>query len=100
MDLFQVLGDKTRRDIIKLLAKNGKMSASQISGKFNVSAPAVSQHLKVLQDFGFVDVEKKAQKRIYHFNPDPMHELRSWTREMMGLWDGRFGKFEEVLKNE
>ncbi len=96
MDLFQVIGDKTRRDIIALLAKNGKMSAPQISGRFNMSPPAVSQHLKVLQDFGFVDVEKKAQQRIYHFNPDPMHELKDWTRELMGLWNTRFSKLEEV----
>jgi DNA-binding transcriptional ArsR family regulator len=50
MDMFQALGDKSRRSIIELLSKKGQLTSTDISNQFHISAPAISQHLKVLRE--------------------------------------------------
>lgn len=100
MDVFYALAEPTRRDIVELLAQNGRLAASDISKKFRVSAPAISQHLKVLRDTKIVTVQKQAQRRIYQINPDKMHELETWVRKLTQLWDERFEALDKVLEVE
>src|SRR5881628_2942421 len=83
--LFYALAEPTRRDIIELLATNGQLSATDISDKFAVSAPAISQHLKVLREANFVLVEKRAQQRMYSINPNAMSEIERWVQRMTKL---------------
>ncbi len=100
MDTFQALADPTRRTIIELIAKNGNLSASDIYGKFKVSHPAVSQHLKVLRVTNILQVEKKAQQRIYKINTQSLQEFENWISKMKSYWNERFDVLDEVLKNE
>jgi DNA-binding transcriptional ArsR family regulator len=100
MDIFSALADPTRRSIIEILAKNGKLSASDICKKFPVSPPAISQHLKVLRETMLVQVEKKAQQRIYRINPDAMLNLEEWARQMRELWNERFDALDKTLEEE
>lgn len=95
--LFFALSEPTRRDIFELLAREGELSASQISGRFTVSAPAISQHLKVLRESQLVKVEKQAQKRIYSINPEQLATLELWVEQMKKLWSERFNKLDSVL---
>lgn len=96
--LFYALSEPTRRDIFEMLAREGELSASEISGRFKVSAPAISQHLKVLRDAELVSVEKRAQKRIYTINPHQLKILEEWVDHMKALWSERFNKLDEVLQ--
>jgi DNA-binding transcriptional ArsR family regulator len=100
MDVFAALADPTRRKIIELLAADGQLPAAEIAGHFSVSAPAVSQHLKALQQAGLVSVEKRAQQRIYRLNPQAMLELEDWARRLRNLWDQRFDALELLLDQE
>jgi DNA-binding transcriptional ArsR family regulator len=100
MDMFAALADPTRRRILELLAVQGQLTASDISDRFPISAPAISQHLKVLRQATLVQVEKRAQQRIYRINPDAMLELEQWTRNLRELWDERFDALERVLEAE
>ena len=100
MDIFHALAEPTRREILELLAQRGQLSASDISKKFPVSAPAISQHLKVLRDSNLVAMEKRAQQRLYTINPKKILELENWTRKMSKLWNERFDKLEVFLKKE
>ncbi|MBI4057700.1 winged helix-turn-helix transcriptional regulator [Candidatus Microgenomates bacterium] len=100
MDLFSALSDPTRRNIVELLAVNGQLSATDISDKFHVSPPAISQHLKVLREADLVQVEKRAQKRIYTINTDSLQKLEDWTRKMKQLWSQRFDVMDKVLAAE
>ena len=68
MDTFQALADPTRRHIIEMIAAKGTLSASDISNKFKISPPAISQHLKVLRETKLVAMEKRAQQRLYTIN--------------------------------
>src|SRR5881296_2090021 len=98
--LFYALAEPTRRDIIELLASNGQLSATDISNNFPASAPAISQHLKVLREANFVRVEKRAQQRIYRINPEAMSEVEEWVQEMTKQWNARFNVLDKILEAE
>src|SRR5438128_5151095 len=98
--VFYALAEPTRRDIIELLASNGQLSATDISNNFAVSAPAISQHLKVLREANFVRVEKRAQQRIYRINPEAMSEVEEWVQEMTKQWNARFNVLDKILEAE
>ena len=84
MDMFSALAEPTRRSIIEMLAGEGQLSVSDIAARFDVSAPAISQHLKILREADLVWVEKRAQQRIYRLNPDAMREFEQWGPENAG----------------
>lgn len=100
MDVFSALSDPTRRSIFEVIASNGKISATDISRQFDVSAPAVSQHLKVLLETNLVRVEKKAQQRLYQINAQPLLDLEDWIKKMTKIWDDRFSRLDQVLEIE
>ncbi len=82
MDIFQVLAEPTRRDILEALTVSGQLSATDIYIKFNVSHPAISQHLKVLREAGLVIVTKKAQQRFYQINLTSLSEVEEWIQKI------------------
>lgn len=98
--LFYALAEPTRRNIIELLASNGELSATDICDNFAVSPPAISQHLKVLREANFVRVEKRAQQRIYHINPDAMSEIEGWVQKMTKRYNARFDALDKILEAE
>ena len=100
MDSFYALAEPTRRKIIELLAGQGELSATEICDRFQVSAPAISQHLKVLREAGLVQVEKRAQQRIYKLNPQAMTDVEEWARQVTQSWNERFDALEAVLQQE
>jgi DNA-binding transcriptional ArsR family regulator len=99
-DLFNALADPTRRRIIELLASNGQMSATDIYDEFDMSNPAVSQHLKVLREAELVQMEKNAQKHLYSLNSTTMHGLEDWVRRTAQHWDERFDRLDNLLEVE
>jgi DNA-binding transcriptional ArsR family regulator len=99
MDKFYALAEPTRRKILEMLAKEGHLSATEISDQFDVSPSAISQHLKVLREAGLVQMEKRAQQRLYRINPDAMLEVEGWARHMTQLWQ-RFEALDALLKAE
>ena len=98
--LFSALADPTRRNIMELLATNGQMAATDIYDNFNVSHPAISQHLKVLREADLVNLEKSAQKRIYSLNTDTMQQIEDWIKRTTKHWDQRFDRLDKVLDAE
>src|SRR5713226_7398728 len=98
--LFYALAEPTRLNIIELLASNGQLSATDISDKFAVSAPAISQHLRVLREANFVRVEKRAQQRIYHINPDAMSEIGQWVQKMTKHYKASYDAMDKIMEEE
>ena len=74
---LNALADPTRQRIVEMLAA-GAMSSGEIARQFDVSAPAVSQHLKTLRDAKLVRVRAQAQKRFYELDPQGVGELADW----------------------
>lgn len=97
MDIFNALAEPNRRNIIELLSDKGELSASDISEQFQISAPAVSQHLKVLREASLVRMEKRAQQRIYRINQDKLKEVKLWVKKLEKLWGKRFDALEELV---
>jgi DNA-binding transcriptional ArsR family regulator len=98
--LFYALAEPTRREILELLSNNGQLSASDIYEKFDVSAPAISQHLKVLREAELVQMEKRAQQHLYNLNPGAMSEIEVWIQKMTKNWNDRFNMLDKVLERE
>lgn len=100
MDIYQALADPTRRQIVELLAAHKQLSATQISQKFQMSPPAISQHLKVLREAKVVDMEKRAQQRIYSINPLSIDEISQWIEKLKKRWEEKFSRLDEILEEE
>ena len=100
MDIFTALAEPTRRTIIEMLARNGPLSATEIYEYFPVSPQAVSQHLKVLREAHLVEMEKRAQKRLYRLNPQTLSQFEAWVQQIQQRWSERFDALDQVLERE
>ena len=87
MQGFAALGDPTRRKIVEMLAAR-ELPAGEIARRFDMTAPAVSQHLKLLRDAGLVNVRRDAQRRIYALDPGGLAELDAWLGRFRRFWSG------------
>lgn len=96
MDTFAALADPTRRQIIELLAAE-ESSFGDLAKRFEMSRPAVSQHLKVLRDVGIVTVTAAAQRRIYSLNTGGLNEVETWLGRLREFWAPRLDRLERLL---
>ena len=94
---FAALADPTRRRIVELLSV-GERSAGELVEEFDVSAPAISQHLKALRDAGLVRVRVDAQRRIYALDPQGLAKIDAWLNELRKFWNPRLDALERELR--
>lgn len=99
-ELLHALAEPTRQGIVQLLLNEGEQTAAQICSHFSVSNPAISQHLKVLREAGAVDVEKRAQYRLYSVNPAAIAELEEWTAGLRRMWERRIVALGKILDKQ
>ncbi len=97
MRSLNVLADPTRQRIVEMLAA-GSLSSGEIARRFDVSAPAISQHLRALRDAKLVRVRPQAQKRYYELDPEGVGELSDWINRIRGFWSRRLDALEEELR--
>ena len=95
MEVFEAIGDPVRREILVALAREGSLSAGEIAGRFAISRPAVSRHLRVLRESGVVHDEVSGRRRIYRLAVDGLQPLRAWLTELApqpadDVWSARF----------
>ena len=96
MDPFVALADPTRRRILESLV-TGERSFGELAEQFEMSRPAVSQHLKVLKDTGIVSVRAEAQRRYYRLNDGGLDEVDAWLARVRRFWSGRLDRLADVL---
>jgi DNA-binding transcriptional ArsR family regulator len=96
MDPFAALADPTRRRIVELLGR-GERAAGELVDEFDVSAPAISQHLKALREAGLVQVRADAQRRIYAIDPAGLEAIDVWLARVRRFWSGRLDALEREL---
>lgn len=97
MRSLNVLADPTRQRIVEMLA-SGSMSSGDIARRFDVSAPAISQHLRTLRDAKLVRVRAEAQKRFYELDPEGVGELADWIARIRGFWSEKLDALEQELR--
>src|SRR6266436_7081177 len=100
MDMFVALSDPTRRAILEILASSGELAATAIYEHFPVSPQAVSQHLKALREAHLVEMEKRAQKRLYRLNPQTLSQFEAWVQQTRQRWSESFDALDQVLERE
>lgn len=93
------LSDPTRRAIVEMLAGN-ELPAGAIAANFAMSAPAVSQHLKVLKDAKLVNVRADAQRRLYSLNRDGFEEMDEWLNRIRRYWTRNLDELEKILRDQ
>jgi DNA-binding transcriptional ArsR family regulator len=86
---FAALADPTRRAIISRLAQ-GAATVTELAAPFNISLPAISKHLRVLEQAGLLRQQKQGRIRYCHLNPQPLGEAVKWLSVYEHFWDGQF----------
>ena len=97
MTALQALSDPTRQRIVEMLAA-GALSSGEIAGRFELSPPAISQHLKTLKQARLVSVKVDRQKRIYSLDPAGVEEVSEWVARIRAFWNPRLDALEAALK--
>lgn len=95
---FAALANPTRRAILARLA-HGEATVNELAEPFDMTLPAVSKHIKVLEDAGFVSRSKTAQFRPCRLDTAPLQAVATWSDQYRHIWDLRFDAFATVLKN-
>ena len=99
MQSLAAIADPTRRRIVELLAVR-EHTAGELVDEFDLSAPAISQHLKVLHEAGLVTVRAEGQSRIQSLNPDGFDDLEAWLEKTRSAWSRRLDALERELRAE
>lgn len=99
MQSLLAIADPTRRRIVELLAERDR-TAGELVKEFDVSAPAISQHLKVLREAGLVTTRAEGQSRIQSLNPAGLDELDEWLHRTRAFWSQRLDALERELRAE
>lgn len=97
-DVFQAIADPTRRTILLLLATQS-MTAGVIASNFDTARPTVSKHLQILTECELLKQEQQGREIYYHLNADKMKEIADFLEPFRKLWDDRFNKLEQIMKN-
>src|ERR1700674_2004629 len=94
---FAALADPTRRAILARLA-SGEASVNDLAAPFEMSLPAVSKHLKVLERAGLIARGREAQWRPSRLEAGPLKEVAAWVEHYRQFWDESFDRLDEYLK--
>jgi DNA-binding transcriptional ArsR family regulator len=97
VETFQALAEPNRYRIVELL-RGGPRSVTDIGERLRLNQPQVSKHLRVLRDAGLVDVEPRAQQRLYELRPEPLRRLADWLGRYRKVWEERFAELDTLLE--
>ena len=95
--VFSALADPTRRD---MLARLGESDATvgDLAAPYDVSLPAVSRHLRVLEEAGLITQTRRAQWRTNHLRTEPLHQAGGWIDHVTAVWGARLDRLDDHLK--
>jgi len=96
-DVFQAIADPNRRAILALLAQQ-RLTLNGVAENFRISRPAVSRHIKILKECGLVVVIPQGRERYVEARFDKLNEVNDWLEQYRQLWEGRFGRLDDILE--
>ena len=97
IETFAALADPNRLRIVELL-RSGPRPVNHIGERLQLAQPQVSKHLRVLRHAGLVEVQPRAQQRLYELRGQPLRRLHDWLERYRELWDARFASLDELVE--
>jgi DNA-binding transcriptional ArsR family regulator len=97
VETFAALAEPNRFRIVELL-RAGPCAVNDMVDRLQLNQPQVSKHLRVLKEAGLVEVQPRAQQRLYELRAQPLRELHGWLERYRQLWDARFGQLDELIE--
>jgi DNA-binding transcriptional ArsR family regulator len=94
---FAALADPTRRAILARLS-SGEATVGELAAPFDLSLPAISKHLKVLQRSGLVEQGRQAQWRPCRLRPEPLRDVADWVGQYRRFWEASFDRLDDYLR--
>ena len=94
--LFEIIAEPNRRAILTLLASS-QQSVGEIERQLRMPQPAVSKHLRVLREAGFVESTVDAQRRLYRLKPEPFQKVDAWLAQFRRFWSAHIDALERHL---
>jgi DNA-binding transcriptional ArsR family regulator len=98
-DVFQAIADPSRRAILLLLTVQA-MTAGAIAAEFDSTRSTISKHLQILTECGLVAQREAGREVHYQLKPENMKAVADWLRPFQQLWESRFSKLDEILKEK
>ena len=99
LDAFQVIADPSRRHILQMLSQDS-LTINDIAGHFDMSRPAVSKHIRILNEAGFISIEDIGRERHCALKQDGFNELHAWMDYYDNFWNNKLKKLETILNNK
>jgi DNA-binding transcriptional ArsR family regulator len=96
-DVFQAIADPTRREVLRLLAKE-ELPISQITAHFPMSRTAIAKHLHVLSEAKLIRGRKEGRERLYRLQPEPLEELQEWLSYYEQFWNNKLSMLKHVVE--
>ncbi len=97
--VFRAIADPTRREIIGLLAEEA-LTVNQIAAQFKMSRPAISKHLKVLEEGEVIYVRQQGRERYNHLQPEQLKRVSDWLNYFSQFWDDKLAKLKHAVEND
>ena len=94
--IFGALANSTRRAILARLAE-GEATVNELAEPFDMSLPAISKHIKVLERAGLITQGQKAQYRPCTIDVTPLQEISNWTEQYRHIWEARFDQMDDYI---
>ena len=94
---FSALSDPTRFELVDKLLRRGELPAGILAGEADVSAPAISRHLRVLREAGVVTQRVEGTHRFYSVNPQALQGIHAWTMDHRAFWAGSLDRLDSLL---
>jgi len=94
--VFGALADPTRRAILARLA-DGDLAVRDLAAPFPMSQPAISRHLRVLEDAGLISRSRRATSRLSHLEAEPLRDATAWLARYQAYWDERYDRLDDLL---
>jgi len=99
LDAFQVIADPSRRQMLKLLSKDS-LTINSLAENFDMSRPAVSKHIRILNEAGFISIQDIGRERHCILRRDGFNELQEWISYFDKFWASKLKKLEALLNNK
>lgn len=98
--IFNALGDPTRFGIVQQLLENGELTAGELAEPFDMSRPAISRHLKILEDAGVIERRIDRQFRVFRVSESGFQEVQDWFEQNRRFWSASIDRLTRLMEKD